>query len=303
MSAESTGESPPSRNPSATEEIHHKLYACIEEIPTLPAVVPRILAILEDDDAGVGEIAQVISHDPSVTAKVLRVANSAYYGFSGEISTLKKAIVLIGLRMVKSLAVTIPLIHAFPGARPSESGLCPKDLWIHSLAVGTLTQRLGRRCRHPNPEALFIAGILHDVGKLVLAHFSPPLFERALLDVERGEADHLSQAESEIFGADHGTVAGLLLRRWKFPDLLIQPIVFHHSAEQPENVDTLALATLRVSDFVAQQVEPFQQKHECCPLQADDLLLLGLEDESVEELVEYLSDQAANIEAFYEAIH
>ncbi|GAB4248651.1 MAG: HDOD domain-containing protein [Acidobacteriota bacterium] len=292
------------RTPDAvtTEEIHHRIYSCIEEIPTLPAVVPRILAVLEDEDADVDQIAAVISHDPSVTAKILRVANSAYYGFSGEISTLPKAIVLIGLRMVKSLAVSIPLIHAFPGVRAGESGLNPRELWIHSLAVATLLQRLAHRRRHPHPEALFITGILHDVGQLILAHFFPPLFQRALLDVERGVVARLDIAERELFGADHGTVAGILLRRWKFPSNLVAPVACHHSDEIPDDVDRIALAGLRVADHAACRAAFSPSSHEEPELLETDLQELEIEPDDVADLCEYLETHRDGFVSFYEAV-
>lgn len=284
------------------EDIHHRIYSCIEEIPTLPAVVPRILAVLEDEDADVDQIAEVISHDPSVTAKILRVANSAYYGFSGEIATLPKAIVLIGLRMVKSLAVSIPLIHAFPGVRAGESGLSPRELWIHSLAVATLLQRLAHRRRHPNPESLFITGILHDVGQLILAHFFPPLFQRALLDVERGAVERLDIAERELFGADHGTVAGILLRRWKFPKNLVAPVAHHHSDEIPEEVDRIALAGLRIADHAACRAGFSPGSHEEPTLLETDLHELQLEPEDVTDLCDYPETHRDGLVSFYEAV-
>ena len=105
---------------TGSDELKARVYSSIADIPALPTVVPRLLGILQDDEASVAEIAAVISHDPSLTSKILRVANSAYYGFSGQVSDLRKAVMLIGLRMVKSLALSIPIVHRLPVGPPAE---------------------------------------------------------------------------------------------------------------------------------------------------------------------------------------
>ncbi len=162
------------------EALHATLYSGIDEIPTLPALVPQLLSLIEEDLAGAEDIAVAIRRDPAMTAKILKVANSAYYGFSQKISGMDQAVPLLGLNMVKSLALSIGVVRALPSESASPH-FSQEGLWIHSLAVATAIQELSRRLTHApdGGDHYFIIGLLHDTGKVVLDQFFGDGFHQA----------------------------------------------------------------------------------------------------------------------------
>ncbi|MFZ0427871.1 MAG: HDOD domain-containing protein [Acidobacteriota bacterium] len=284
------------------DDLRAHIYSRIEEIPALPAVVPKLLGILQDDEASVAEIAAVIAYDPSLTSKILRVANSAYYGFSGQVSELRKAVMLIGLRMVKSLALSIPIVHRLPMGRSNER-FSQTGLWIHSLAVGTLAQWLAQQLRQPRAETLFVAGTLHDIGKIVFSEHFELLFGEALANVQAGNCEYLFQSEREIFGMDHGELAALVLERWKFPAQIVEAIALHHASELPPECDRVSVAILRVANLVVQDMQIGSDGNVVAPLyDLTELGLLCLNSARLEEAREYLGGMEEGIRQFYSAV-
>jgi HD-like signal output (HDOD) protein len=284
------------------ESIRDKIRSTVEEIPALPLVVPRILSILEDDDASATAIADVISRDPSLTTRILRVANSAYYGLSGEVSTLQKAIVLIGLRTVKSLALTIPLVGALP-ARRAPGTFSQAELWTHSVAVATAMQTLAHRCGHRRAESLFLIGVLHDIGKVVLAEFYPPSYQHALTAVQQGKYPFLADAERDIFGIDHGEVAALLLEHWQFPRFISSTIAALHQEGVPEEIVQKNWSLLRAANGLAQQLEIGAEGNVTPPDVGEaELAILELTDQDLDEVAEFLDERRHGISDFYSAI-
>lgn len=283
-------------------ELRAAVCAKIDEIPALPSIVPRLLSILRNDEASVSEIAEVIAYDPSLTSKILRVANSAYYGFSGQVSELRRAVLLIGLRVVKTLALSIPIVHRFPTGT-QLSGFSQTGLWIHSLAVGTLAQWIAQRLRKPKAESLFLAGTLHDIGKIVFSEYFGPLFEEALDNVRAGNAQFLWESEQETFGMEHGELAALILTRWKFPGEIIEPIALHHAAELPPESDRLSVAILKLANTIAQELEVGSDGNVTAP--PYDLMearLLEITSADLDEARAYLSGMEEGIRQFYSAI-
>lgn len=235
-------------------DLKTKIYARIDELPTLPTVLHNLLSLTENPKTGAQDIRDAISHDAALTAKILKVANSAYYGFPQEISDLEHAVALLGFNMVKSLAISVGVIHNMPNGK-GPTNFSREGLWIHSLAVGTGMKMMAERCKKGEKgESLFIVGLLHDVGKVVLDQFFADHFARILENVRTGNSGFLYQEEREIIGLDHGEVGGMLLERWRFPEAIRRPIAFHHHEGLPEEVKSLDIAMLRVADAVVQEL-------------------------------------------------
>ena len=284
------------------ESIRDTIRSTVEEIPALPLVVPRILSILEDDDASATAIADVISRDPSLTTRILRVANSAYYGLSGEVSTLQKAIVLIGLRTVKSLALTIPLVSALP-ARRAPGVFNQAELWTHSVAVATAMQKLAQCCGVRRTESLFLVGVLHDIGKVVLAEFYSPSYQHALTAVQQGKYPFLVDAERDIFGIDHGEVAALLLSHWRFPPFIPLTIAALHSEGVPEEIVQKEWSLLRAGNCLAQELEIGSEGNVKPPEVGEaELEVLELTEQDLDAVAEFLDERRHAISDFYSAI-
>ena len=285
------------------DDVLRKIYSKIDEIPTLPAVVPKLLSVMESETSNASDIANTISNDPALSSKILKVANSAYYGFSQEILSLKLAMPLLGHNMVKSLALSIGVIQSLPSDRRSPN-FSDKGLWIHSLAVATLMQELGKRFRKGgNPEQFFIIGLLHDIGKVVLNQYFSELFQEALEEVHNEGIAGLHIAESRLIGFDHGEIGAMLLTRWKFPDVISNSIALHHQKEAPEGTNGRDVAMLRVANALPQELGLGQDGNPVPPaISRQDLKVLEIGENEIEEMRAYLIGVKDEIYALFDAM-
>ena len=284
------------------EALRKKIFSKIDELPTLPEVLPRLLDLMESEKSDASDVAQAISHDPALTSKVLKVANSAYYGFSQEICSLDRAVPLLGLNMVRSLALSIGVMSSLPGGDRNAPHLSHENLWIHSLAVATAVQELAKRTGESN-EHLFVMGLLHDMGEIVLDQFFNQEFGLALEAVKNGKDVSLYMAERNIIGMDHGEIGNMVLRRWKFPDAITGPISVHHQTEIPDGIHPKDVALLRVADTVSKTVgfgngefSNYPETHE------GDMKMLGLDDSGLAEMKTYLLEAKDGIVDFFSAL-
>ena len=285
------------------DDVLRKIYSKIDEIPTLPAVVPKLLSVMESETSNASDIANTISNDPALSSKILKVANSAYYGFSQEILSLKLAMPLLGHNMVKSLALSIGVMNSLPSGRRSPN-FSDKGLWIHSLAVATLMQELGKRFRKGgNPEQFFIIGLLHDIGKVVLNQYFSELFQEALEEVHNEGIAGLHIAESRLIGFDHGEIGAMLLTRWKFPDVISNSIALHHQKEAPEGTNGRDVAMLRVANALPQELGLGQDGNPVPPaISRQDLKVLEIGENEIEEMRAYLIGVKDEIYALFDAM-
>ena len=285
------------------DEVLKKIYSKIDEIPTLPAVIPKLLSVMESDRTNASDIAKTISNDPALSSKILKVANSAYYGFSQEIFNLKLAMPLLGHNMVKSLALSIGVIQSLPSGRRSPN-FSDEGLWVHSLAVATLMQELGKRFRKGGKaEHLFIIGLLHDIGKIVLNQYFGELFQEALEEVHNEGIAGLHIAESRLIGFDHGKIGAMLLTRWKFPDLISSSIAVHHQIETPEGTNGLDVAMLRVANALPQELGLGQDGNPVPPaISRQDLNALQIGENEIEEMRTYLVGVKDDIYTLFDAM-
>jgi putative nucleotidyltransferase with HDIG domain len=194
----------------------------LRELPTLPAVVERIAQALEQPDADLGEIAALIETDQVLTAHLLRLANSAFYGVSGQIASVTRALTILGTAITRSLIYGVSVLDL----RIDLAGF-----WEHSIGTATAAGALAKHLRLRAPEEVSGAGLLHDLGKVVLYKQAPDVFA-AVLERAAAERLHFAEAERDLLGVDHSEVASWLLARWRFPDRLLEPVVYHHAPER-----------------------------------------------------------------------
>ena len=285
------------------DELRAKIYSKIDEIPTLPVIIPKLLTLMENDKTDAADVADVISRDPALTSKILKVANSAYYGFSKGISSLEKAVPLLGFNMVQSLALSIGVLRSFPEGKKSTH-FSQQDLWIHSLAVATVMKELGKRFgKGEDREYLFIMGLLHDIGKIVLDQYFGELFHRAIEEFHNLGNIELHQAETREIGVDHGEVGAMLLTRWKFPDKICNAIAVHHRSEIPEGTNCDDVAMLRTADVLAHELGLEEGGNPMPPEIHDaDLKILEMDENQLEDIRAYLLDLKDGIYDFYRSM-
>ncbi len=286
------------------ERIKKKIYARIDELPTLPAVIPRLIKLMENPDSDTEEVTEAISHDPALTSKILKVANSAYYGFPQKITSLDRAVALLGFNMVKSLALSVGVIRCLP--KSSGTGdFTAKGLWTHSLAVATVAKGLCEKTgKFDQGEISFVIGLLHDIGKLVLNEFFSDLFQVALSSVAEDNTKELCEAEREFVGLDHAQVGGILLKRWKFPESIRIPIAFHHRPGDYEGEYEKDILMLRIADCVSRDVGLGEAGNPVLPdIGEEDMERLGLTSSVLDDLKSDLDRARDGIYGFFDAIN
>jgi putative nucleotidyltransferase with HDIG domain len=201
------------------------LLSRIDDLPPLPAVAARVMSMAEDDRTSAMDLAQVLATDQALTAKLIRISNSAYYGFARRISTVREAVVMLGFKQVRQVAVGASLMNAFK--RGQDDGFDLDLFWGHSVAVAVAAEALARKSFAVKPEDAFTAGILHDIGRLVLRQVMPAEFAAAVAMARSGEAP-LHIAEITTTGYAHDEVGKALGELWKFPGHLVDAVRCHH---------------------------------------------------------------------------
>lgn len=195
---------------------------------TLPDVYIRINQLVEDADSSTADIAKAIGQDPSFTVRLLRVANSSFYGFPSTVDTVAKAVSIIGTTQIRSLALATAVASSFDGLPNTLVSM--EHFWRHSLYCALVARILAKRARRFDPDAVFTAALLHDIGELVIFNRMPQEAKDALLLV-LDSADELPiyKAEQQIMGFDHSQVGAELARAWKLPPMLTECIEYHHN--------------------------------------------------------------------------
>ncbi len=231
-----------------SEEIRKKIRT-LEEIPTLPGYFATLMSSLDDDRVGAKELAQIISQDASLTSKVLKLANSAFYGRFKRIATAEQAVMTVGFREIKTIVMSIGLFGAFSN-KISEATLL--KFWVHALLSASAIQLIGDRKQEMSVEKLYFGGLLHDIGKFVfcILYGDEYLALAARCDEEGRE---LIAEEKALYGMNHGTVGGWLAERWHFPSELQEVISHHHAPKKTGVIRPRSIATVFIADQISQQ--------------------------------------------------
>ena len=209
---------------SCQERVRQRIFR-IKRLAGMPHVVLQLMDALSDENVGIGELARIIESDQALASKVLSLANSAYYGFRQQITTVERAAVLIGFQELQMLALGAGLSDVFD-VRKVPSGFDGEGLWLHCFAVSWLARELALVTDYAVPGEAMIAGLLHDLGKLVLATHLSDEFSKILDLVNQGVPYHQAEAQVKIF---HTNVGYWLAKRWDLPEMYQEAIRYHHA--------------------------------------------------------------------------
>lgn len=220
----------------------------IQGLVSLPEVALKINDLMDDPDTTVDDVGKLISQDPALTIRVLAIANSPFYGFSSEISTISRAVTVLGTKQITDVVLSTATTNAFKGI--SIDLISVDDFWYHSLYCGLLAQELS--CKHNPPlrDSMFVAGLLHDIGHLVMLNKIPDLLQDALLRTVQGESLPLYLEEQQVIGFDHAQVGAELARAWNLPAYLVECIEFHHEPQKAKEFK-LEVALIHIANAVA----------------------------------------------------
>lgn len=227
-----------------------RILDSLKNLPTLPNSVFQLQQVLQDERSSVADMERVVRPDPALTANLLRLANSAYFGLPRAVSSARQAIMLLGARRTFEVAASAGFAQLIPDVLPGYA-LRSRDFWLHSIAVAVLSERLALELGLATVEMVFTAGLLHDLGKLALGVFLEEEAHR-VLDSVHGRGLSFVDAEAGVLGMDHTDVGGRLAERWRLPGTIADAVRWHHRPEDaPPGADPNLVTLIHVADGLA----------------------------------------------------
>jgi len=270
----------------------------ISHIATLPEVTLKIIRLVEDPDATAQDLNRIITNDPALGARILKVVNSAFYGLPGQIGSLNRAIVLLGLNAVKNIAIAASLAKLFRGGQISPT-FAARDLWTHSIAVATASRLLADKAGLGLPDEAFLAGLIHDLGLMVEIQARRPKFVEA---IEKCDADpqlSMRDAEYQVLGVTHEQFGAGLCQTWKFPASFTYVTGYHHRPTELDPAHRTLTLVVHAADAVAAQLAlGYSRDVETQSVDADLLDEVNLTNQKLDQVAETLpqaTEEAADL--------
>jgi len=212
------------------------IIAKVESFPSLPCATTKLLSLLDDPNAAVAEIEEILRMDPGLTANVLKLSNSAYFGFASEIGSVHKAIVLLGAKRLMQLVMTSCVNSVMTKSVPGYD-LSPGEMWRHSIAVSVAAEGLIEELNAPEADEIFTAALLHDVGKLVLGEFVKDDIKKIEKIVSKDVSFEV--AEQIALGTNHAEIGAKILESWGLPSEIVSAVRWHHDPDAADETSTL----------------------------------------------------------------
>ena len=258
----------------------------ISNLPTLPGIVTRISAMVDSPNTTGRQLGAEIAKDQVISAKVLKLVNSGFYGFSQPISTIQHAVTLLGFDTVKSLVLSSTVLDMMKDALPG--------LWEHSIACARTSSFLAAHLEIDNPEEISTAGLLHDLGKVILRQMMEREFKQIVQIAERRDVLFFV-AEKKILGVNHGEIGGWLLQKWALPPKLVEPIVDHHDF-RPNRDHAENTAIVHLADILS-HAESFGNglDRRMPPLAPDALEILKINIDDLRDVMEQMNEELRDI--------
>jgi putative nucleotidyltransferase with HDIG domain len=286
----------------STAAIDNKVQVVVSNIrnlPTPPIVFNQIQKAINDPNVSAAQIASILSEDPAMSVKVLKLTNSAFYGLSREVDSVKQAVVIIGLEAIKNLVLSASVLDMFKGKHIDQE--YQERFWRHSLATGICARLIARRIQTRgmvDPDTAFSSGLLHDVGKMVLScHL--PAEHKAFMEARASDPATMDwELENKVLGFNHAQVGGFLATTWNLPEKLANSITYHHVPAEQGLSDPIA-SFIHVANHIAK--ETFRDDAGSGPfgeLSPEVMAYLQVDDAKVVELSELLREEYVKAETF-----
>ncbi len=229
-------------------ELAKQAVGRLTAIATLPEVTAKIIATVEDPKSSAAQLQKIVSYDPALVTRVLKVVNSAFYGLPGQVGSIERAIVLLGLNAVKNIAVAASLGQMFRGNKLCD-GYSAKDLWTHSVGVAVIARELAKRAKLPVAEEAFLGGMIHDIGLLVSLQTWPEQLRNVCEQAKSSETPFVD-IELTIIGVDHQTLGRTIAERWQFPQSCQDIAGNHHHPEALTGDSHRLVALVHIADVL-----------------------------------------------------
>jgi putative nucleotidyltransferase with HDIG domain len=213
------------------------------DLPAMPVVAAKVMQLVEDERATADELAKIVASDPAVAARVMKISNSPLYGCQRQTQTLQGAIMLMGFNTLKSIVVVAYLKDVF-----KPVGLTEKMLWEHAFGAALAARVIAADIRQVNPEEAFLAGLMHDIGKLIMHNQDKAKFHKV---IENCFNDGVSfeEAEREVYPFTHAEVGGCVLKKWNFPEVLVEAVLQHHTFDGTGNEEPYQKSIIAVTSL------------------------------------------------------
>lgn len=235
-------------------DIHpRELKTFVRDLPTLPVVFQELFSRMQDPDAQVCELSEVISRDPTLTSKILQLVNSAFYGRPSQITTINRAVIIMGFQAVRSAALAVSVFDQFGKLDAASDVFDLNQFWRHSIGVSCLAKQLSMVLNVGEPEDAYVAGLLHDVGKLVMLQY----FADDVEDLTRAASEQRLTwwaCEDLLFPTNHSVISRALFRAWDFPHNIVEAVACHHTPETSSRHATLA-ALVHLADYMSYHMD------------------------------------------------
>ncbi|MDZ4722873.1 MAG: HDOD domain-containing protein [candidate division Zixibacteria bacterium] len=262
----------------------------IRNLPTPPIVFHQIQKVISSPNASATQVASILAEDPAMSVKVLKLTNSAFYGLSREIDSVKQAVVIVGMEAIRNLVLSASVLEMFKGKNVDEE--YQEKFWRHSLATAFCSRILARAIKTRgivDPDAAFSSGLLHDIGKIVVCGFLPDAYLKFNEERMKDRVAPNYEIEERILGYNHCQIGTLLTSQWKLPAKLIEAITFHHHPQQSTAADSMPYL-VNLANSIAKKT--FYKD--------EDAFLVGSPDKAV---MEYLDISAHEMEAYGQMLH
>lgn len=264
------------------------IIAAVNDLPALPHIVFQIMSLTDNPKASAQDIGRVISQDQGLTAKVLRLANSAYYGYSRKVATASDATVLLGFATIRSIVIAASMSDILKRELTGYA-LGPGDLWKHSLGTAMASRYIAQKSRFKAIEVAYTAGLLHDIGKVILNTFMKEMYHEVVGEAARCQISFLD-AENRVLGFNHALVGSRVARKWRLPAEIVEAIAFHHNPAEAEK-DPHLTAVVHISDALCSSLGlGVGVDGMLYPVSKNAMELLRLGGNDIEMIVEELSD-------------
>ena len=217
-------------------KLDRRILKSIQALPPFPATIQKVMALAGDPDSSLTELTAVIRLDQAITANILRICNSAYFGLRRPVDNVGDAIMHMGKKNVLRAVMAAGLSRYFRTTRGYE--VKAAELWEHAVAVALMAQIVAARVSRPDDPRLFTAGVLHDIGKMVMGEFVQEAWQR-IRELTETQKYSFLEAEEEVIGVNHAELGGEIALIWKFPDEILQAIAFHHRPDRLADGDTV----------------------------------------------------------------